>query len=69
MKEKFGGEIPKIDLFQVDLTDRSAIDKVFDAYKTKGGIWGVIHLAVSRELVSKRDRGIEADRLAWALGV
>jgi hypothetical protein len=47
LKETFGGEIPKIDLFQADLTDRSSIDKIFAAYENKGKIWGVIHLAVS----------------------
>ena len=47
LKERFGGEIPKIDLYQVDLTERSSIDKIFEAYESKGKIWGVIHLAVS----------------------
>ena len=47
LKEKFNGQIPKIDLFQADLTDRSSIDKIFAAYEDKGKIWGVIHLAVS----------------------
>jgi nucleoside-diphosphate-sugar epimerase len=47
LKEKFNGQIPKIDLFQADLTDRSSIDKIFAAYEDKGKVWGVIHLAVS----------------------
>jgi hypothetical protein len=57
LKEKFGGEIPKIDLYQADLTDRSSIDKIFEAYEGKGKIWGVIHLAVSPSGFATKDTG------------
>jgi hypothetical protein len=57
LKEKFGGEIPKIDLYQADLTDRSSIDKIFEAYESKGKIWGVIHLAVSPGGLLRGTRG------------
>jgi UDP-glucose 4-epimerase len=34
-----------IDAYQCDLTDREAVRAVFEKYG-KGGIWGVIHIAV-----------------------
>lgn len=55
--EKWGGKIPQIDFHNADLTDVKQIDKVFEHYASDGGIWGVIHLAVSLfvSLFSHRD--------------
>jgi hypothetical protein len=39
--------LPSIDLHECDLTDAKAIEKVFESYEGKGGIWGLIHVAVS----------------------
>jgi UDP-glucose 4-epimerase len=38
-------ESTKVDAFTCDLTDEDAVRKVFEHYG-KGGIWGVIHIAV-----------------------
>jgi nucleoside-diphosphate-sugar epimerase len=70
LKEQFGGEIPKIDLYQADLTDRSSIDRIFEAYESKGKIWGVIHLAVGSGTPPWGRRGhagadLDYDLQAW----
>jgi hypothetical protein len=38
--------LPSIDLHECDLTDAKAINDVFESYEGKGGIWGLIHVAV-----------------------
>lgn len=38
--------LPKIDLHKADLTEPTSVEKVFESYKSQGGIWGVVHVAV-----------------------
>lgn len=44
--EELAGD--KIEAYNIDLRDRSAVDKVFEGYKADGGVWGVIHVAASK---------------------
>ena len=42
--------LPRIDLHNVDLTSPAQVEEVFKSYDNKGGVWGVVHIAVRPEL-------------------
>ena len=55
--EELAGD--KIDAYNIDLRDRSAVDKVFESYKADGGVWGVIHVAASKAVGESGEMPLE----------
>lgn len=49
----------KVALFKGDITNPADLEAVFEAYKDKGGIWGVIHIAALKAVGESGERPID----------
>ncbi|SCZ99101.1 BZ3500_MvSof-1268-A1-R1_Chr3-1g05812 [Microbotryum saponariae] len=49
----------QIDVVKGDITIKSDIEKIFEAYKAKGGIWGVIHVAALKAVGESAEKPIQ----------
>jgi UDP-glucose 4-epimerase len=46
-------------VFRGDITLKEDITQVFEAYKSKGGIWGVIHVAAHKAVGESGEKPIQ----------
>ncbi|ORY88744.1 hypothetical protein BCR35DRAFT_301060 [Leucosporidium creatinivorum] len=49
----------EIEVFRGDITLKEDINQVFEAYKSKGGIWGVIHVAAHKAVGESGEKPIQ----------
>lgn len=49
----------QVDVIKGDITRKGDIEQVFEAYKTKGGIWGVIHVAAHKAVGESGEKPIQ----------
>lgn len=49
----------EIELFEGDITLKEDIAKVFEAQQSKGGVWGVIHVAAHKAVGESAEKPIQ----------
>lgn len=52
-------EATKVDLVKGDITNQKDIDGIFESYKSKGGIWGLIHIAAHKAVGESGEKPIQ----------
>lgn len=49
----------EVDVLKGDITNRADIEKIFETYKSKGGIWGVVHIAAHKAVGESGEKPIQ----------
>lgn len=52
-------EACKVDVVRADLCDKASIQKVFEGYKGKDDIWGVVHVAAHKAVGESGEKPIQ----------
>ena len=49
----------EVEVFKGDITNPKDIDNIFESYKDKGGIWGIIHIAAHKAVGESGEKPIQ----------